>query len=175
MKLTLQRLALCFVLVLFSAIARGQCTVNLSTGGTQCVGPLSVVTGAPGQSPTTAVVFLSATDASPCPKGAVGSPSVCFSPQDQLTVDVGSGPVVLGQQGPPGANGATGPVGPKGPQGDAGPTGLTGPVGPAGPTGATGPMGPQGPTGKMPTSCTVSMSWSNQSKTRGTATFSNCK
>lgn len=47
-------------------------------------------------------------------------------------------PLVVGLQGPEGAQGTTGP---------AGPTGATGPQGPAGADGATGPQGPAGADG----------------------------
>jgi hypothetical protein len=169
MKTILQRLALCFVLCLFSAFARGQ--------GTTLNGPVTILP-ATGQSPTSTISFTSATDALPCVpvvKPSVADPSLCFDASGNLTVDIGGGPVILGQKGDPGVNGATGPQGPIGPQGNSGPTGPEGPTGPAGPTGAQGPIGPTGATGKMPSSCTVTMNWNNQQKTRGTATFSGCK
>ncbi len=46
-----------------------------------------------------------------------------------------------GAQGPAGPTGATGPSGPTGPQGPQGITGAIGETGPKGDTGATGPEG----------------------------------
>jgi hypothetical protein len=185
-------LLLCVLLSLASVAAHSQCTVNLSTGGTMCAGPLSVITGAPGQSPTTAIVFAAATDANPCPSGGHGSPSICFNSLDQLTVDNGSGPMVLGQQGEPGVNGKDGT---DGQNGATGPAGLAASVSvgvvttlPPGSKAMVTNSGtltdavfnfsiPKGDStvSVMPKTCTLTMSWSNQSKTKGTATFSNCK
>lgn len=172
MKLITQRLAICFALVFLASLAHGQ--------GTTLNGPVTVLP-APGQSPTSTISFTSATDALPCAPvvpPSIATPSLCFDANGVMTVDIGQGPVEQGKQGPPGVNGATGPQGPMGPQGDSGPTGPTGPAGPQGAqgvAGAQGPTGPQGPAGKMPSSCTVTMTWSNNQKTKGTATFSNCK
>lgn len=137
-------------------------------GQTNLNAPVNIIP-TKGMSPTSSITFTAATDALPCPAGTPANPSLCFSPFDELTIDIGSGAVVLGKQGPPGVNGAPGPAGPEGQIGPSGPMGLTGPEGPPGPIGATGPQGPPG-AGKIPTtfSCTASQS-------RGMWTFKNCK
>lgn len=168
MKLITQRFAICFAIVFVTCLAHGQ--------GTTINGPVTFVPPANG-SPTTSITATAATDAFPCGlfPASASNPVICIDAFDNLTVDSGSGPVILGKQGPPGVSGATGPQGPQGPQGDAGPTGPTGPAGPQGAQGIQGPPGPQGPKGTMPSSCTISVSWTNNQKTKGTATFSNCK
>jgi hypothetical protein len=100
--------------------------------------------------------------------------------------------VILGQQGEPGLNGKDGTNGKDGATGSAGlaasvsvGTVTTLPPGSKATVTNSGTFSdavfnfgiPQGATtaSVMPKSCTVAMSWSNQSKTRGTATFSNCK
>ena len=179
------------------------CTLVLSSAlvlaqGTTLNTPVTFLPPVNGN-PTSAWSWTSATDAFPCVAlipPSVANPFTCFDVNGNFTIDEGKGPVIFGQQGPPGLNGAPGPPGPQGIQGDAGPTGPTGPTGsqgaqgnpgptgPAGPqgkigaTGAAGPQGPtgpQGPAGTMPSSCTVTMTWTNGAKTKGTATFSNCK
>lgn len=76
--------------------------------------------------------------------------------QMPLTLQLPSGSVLVGPQGPTGPAGADGVAGPQGPAGAVGPqgpiglSGSVGPQGPAGiqgPVGATGPVGPAGPAG----------------------------
>lgn len=142
-------------------------------GQTNLNAPVNIIP-TKGMSPTSSITFTAATDALPCPAGTPANPSLCFSPFDELTIDIGSGAVVLGKQGPPGVNGAPGPQGPEGQIGPSGPMGLTGPEGPPGPIGATGPQGLPG-SSVMPKSCVVTLNWSNAQKTKASAAFSNCK
>lgn len=151
--------------------------------GASCVqGPFYVIPQ-PGMTPTTTIQFTAATPTNPCPAGVgtATSPVVCID-SNYLKIDSGSGySLEVGPAGPPGPAGSPGAQGPAGPTGPSGPPGASGPTGPAGPqgiagaAGPTGPQGPQGPAGKMPSSCTVTLTWSNFNKTKGTATFSNCK
>lgn len=133
----MKKLLILAAIALMTTAGRAQCTANLTTGGTQCQGPVNVVPGKTG-SPTTAFTFTAATDANPCLHGTPTQPSMCFDQSDNLTVDIGTGAVILGQQGPPGVNGQPGPPG------VPGPVGAQGPIGPAGVQGIQGAPGANG-------------------------------
>jgi hypothetical protein len=94
--------------------------------------------GMPGYQSATFISGIAGNDMS-----ATGTPVVI----DPVTGQLGTGSLLAGSAGPPGATGPAGPPGPQGPAGPQGPTGPEGPVGPQGPSGAAGLQGIQGPPG----------------------------
>lgn len=127
-----------------SGSAFGQCTVNLTTGGTQCQGPLNVLPGV-NEGPTSVITLAPATAAAPCDPGATPiANNICIQ-KGQVTVDFGDGKGYVSLKGD------------KGDKGDPGAQGVPGQNGSNGTNGANGKDGTNGSNGSNGVSPTVAV------------------
>jgi hypothetical protein len=137
-------LKLVAVLLISNSLLSAQCTISI-TGGTDCVGPLTVL-GPVGQASS---ITLSIVGTDPAPSAG----KIILSAASGIVRESDNGGVYHNLIGPPGPIGAIGAPGPQGvpgatgASGAAGPAGTNGIAGATGPTGASGTPGSQGPQG----------------------------